>query len=218
MPRRLVNRPCTCPGLIQKPNWGDNKDNIAHSTLSFLRISKWPVVRLLCKRTNTMMRLPWKWIRTQPRWWRDWSPYLNDRCGFCGWLTNRREGPVELNRREDLCAICGNNGLCCDCTQIDKHGMRLCGNCIVEFCEEGRKDGLYYDCTFLSKPVMRIVQFLLWYNLHDIIDEWQQNGDFSITRRSRLMLPLIMRAWLRCVHHPSASFMYDGTSYSNTAD
>jgi hypothetical protein len=133
---------------------------LAASSCGYSSIVSWPTVRTVCRGTNTVLYLPWRFARHQPR--NGLCP-RNDRCALCGWLTGNLS--IATGRGiwgELLCDSCGAFDICADCRHsID--GRRLCVTC-------AEKSGIA-----TSSRTMLMLMDKVYYNL----DHLQLCGDYS---------------------------------------
>ena len=201
MPYRIKNKTLPKVVLIKSVDWRSIKDLIAHSTLWYLAITKWPTVRRLCTQSAHVMEFPWQWFKAQdlddllnyP--WPDnharrrnvfYRPTL---CGFCGWLTRNMEYEYTLSSQEDSdlrCDECDWSGGCLECTYSISAFQRCCALCSPRAETPAR--------------IRRMQEFLEFYDLNDRLDHMELRGDSHPTNTWKAFMLQIFKKWrLECV-------------------
>jgi hypothetical protein len=126
---------------------------LAVSSWGYSSIVSWPTVRTVCRGTNTVLYLPWRFARHEPR---DGLCPRNDRCALCGWLTGN------LGIDDVLCDSCGAQDICADCSH-SINGRRLCVAC-------AEKSGIATS----SRTMLMLMK-----KVYNNLDHLQLCGDYS---------------------------------------
>ena len=159
-------------------------------TLEWIGILHLPSVALVCQDANKAVRVPWQWVRHQPR---DGIRLRSDRCTSCGWFTNIKY------RDEEQCDVCCNTAVCESCTYVTTTGRRLCAQCPLE--------------TGSPRHIGAMVHFLDTLDLYDKIDYLQLSGDHHSHKENKricfgkeLNKRDIFTVWMHIIYPPQIDF------------
>ena len=161
---------CDANELVVRTIGCTSEEVVACIVLHYSPILSWCTAARVSKTFQEILKVPWEWVRAQPR---DGKSMLNTKCTWCGWLTGRDYTDLQE------CVVCDNTAICCDCRRILLE-QKICYRCVEPE----------------DMPSGHLAILMLWNTFGDALDHLTASGKFfKINLEDWTTFQNVFRAW-----------------------